>query len=275
MQAFADGLIAGDKQATPKGEGLQGKTVRDNYLAALSAVYKFAIDRERLKEDPTYRIKIKTQKTQVTGYSREQVKTILSASREKPSKRTKQETANIRRWIPWLAAFTGARIAELLWLEKKDISFTEGIAYINIQASQEKGEAKRVKTDSSTRVVPLHPAILREGFLDYWRSLPEGEQYVFPGNWVDQNGNRTKTPANRLRDWIKRKLPNADWKRLSPNHSFRHWMASECRKASIDGDHARILAGHEAKDVHGRYGPADVPTLFEEIKKIPSPHEWK
>ncbi|XKH00176.1 site-specific integrase [Marinobacter nauticus] len=275
VQAFADGLIAGDEKATPRGKPLTGKTVSDNYIAALSAIYKFAIDRERLKDDPTYRIKVKRQKTQITGYSREQVKTILLASREKPSKRTKQETANIRRWIPWLAAFTGARIAELLWLERKDISSTEGITYINIQASQEEGEAKRVKTDNSTRSVPLHPAIIREGFLDYCRSLPEGEKYLFPGDWADQNGNRTKTPANKLRDWIKRQLPNADWKRLSPNHSFRHWMASECRKASINGDHARVLAGHEAKDDHGRYGPADVPILFEEIRKIPSPHEWK
>jgi integrase len=176
--------------------------------------------------------------------------------------------------VPWLAAFTGARIGELLWLERKDIRFTQGVAYISIHAGSDDGDARTVKTNSSTRTVPLHPAIIEEGFLDYWRSLPDGEKYLFLGSWADKNGDRTKTPANRLWDWLKLQLPDADWQRLSPCHSFRHWMVSECRRANIDGDYSRVLTGHEAKDVRGRYGPADVPILYEAIKRISSPHEW-
>lgn len=275
VRAFADALLAGDKRATPKGKPLAGKTVKDNYIATLSVVYKFAIDRERLEKDPTFKIKIQTEKTQIIGYSREEALTVLTASRKPQSSRTKPEIANVLRWAPWLAAFTGARIGELLWLERKDIRFTQGIAYINIQAGSEEGDSRTVKTDSSTRTVPLHSAILEEGFLDYWRSLPEGEKYLFPGDWSDQNGDRTKTPANRLRTWIKRQLPDADWLRLSPNHSFRHWLIGECRRAHIDGDYSRVLTGHEAKDIHGRYGPADIPTLHRAIKRIPSPQDWE
>lgn len=206
VRTFADALLAGDKKATPKGKPLAGKTVKDNYIATLSVVYKFAIDRERLEKDPTARIKIQTEKTKVTGYSREEVLAVLSASRKPQSSRTKPELVNVQRWAPWLAAFTGARIGELLWLERSDIRFTQGIAYINIQAGSDEGEARTVKTDSSTRTAPLHPAILEEGFLDYWQSIPESEKYLFPGNWLDQNGDRTKTPANRLRTWIKRRI---------------------------------------------------------------------
>lgn len=274
VRAFADALLAGDKKATPKGKPLAGKTVKDNYLAALSVVYKFAIDRERLKEDPTFKIKIQTEKTTIVGYSREEALAVLRASREPQSSRTRLEIVNVIRWAPWLATFTGARIGELLWLERKDIRFTQGIAYINIQAGADEGDARTVKTDSSTRTVPLHPAIINEGFLDYWRSLPEGARYLFPGDWSDKNGDRTKTPANKLRNWIKRQLPDADWQRLSPNHSFRHWLIAECRRVNIDGDYSRVLTGHEAKDVHGRYGPADIPTLYEAVKRIPAPDDW-
>jgi integrase len=275
VRAFADALLAGDKRATPKGKPLAGKTVKDNYIAALSVVYKFAIDREKLKEDPTFKIKIQTEKTKVIGYSREQVLTVLLASREPQSRRTRPEIVNVTRWAPWLAAFTGARIGELLWLERKDIRFTQGIAYINIQAGSDEGDARTVKTESSIRTVPLHPAIIKEGFLNYWRALPEGEKYLFPGEWSDQNDDRTKTPANKLRRWIKRQLPEADWHRLSPNHSFRHWLIAECRRAGIDEDERRVLTGHEAKDIHGRYGPSDIPALHDEIKKVPSPRHWQ
>lgn len=274
VRAFADALLAGDKNATPKGKPLSPKTVKDNYIASLSVVYKFAIDRERLTSDPTYKISLEATKSVITGYSREQVRTLLEASRMKQGARVRPETANVRRWVPWLAAYTGARISELLWLGRNDVRFTQGMAYINIQASTDATSAKRVKTHSSTRTVPLHPAIIEEGFLDYWRSLPEGEEYLFPGEWADQNGDRAKTPANKLRDWIKAQLPNADWDRLSPNHSFRHWLVSECRRAKIDGDDRRVLTGHKAQDVHGRYGPADIPTFYDLVKLIPSPDDW-
>src|SRR5690606_16913444 len=75
----------------------------------------------------------------------------------------------------------------------------------------------------------------------------------------------------RLREWLKDTLPNADWQRLNPNHSFRHWLISECRRAKIDSDHARVITGHGFKDSHGKYGPADIPTLYEELALIPSP----
>jgi integrase len=274
VRAFADALLCGDKSATPKGKPLSGKTFKDNYLASLSVLYKFAIERERLNHDPTFKIRVQTEKPTIIGYSREEVTALLNASRAAQGTRTQPETASIRRWIPWLAAFTGARIAELLWLERKDVRITQGIPYINIQAGTESGDARRVKTYSSIRIVPLHPAIIDEGFLDYWKGLPETEKYLFPGDWSDQNGDRTKTPANRLRDWIKRTLPNADLQRLSPNHSFRHWLIAECRRANIDGDDRRAITGHKAQDAHGGYGPAAIPELFELLVRIPKPDKW-
>ena len=271
--AFADALSSGDTKAIPSGKTLTAKTINDNYLAALSALYKWAIERGLLTNDPTKGIKIKARAGEgfnITSYTREQVAAILRATRGPQSSRIKPETANIRRWVPWLCAFTGARIGEILWLKRGDVGFTEGIAYINISPDEDSG-ARTVKTTESVRSVPLHPAIIKEGFLDYWRSLPSGEAFLFPGEWSDQHGDRTKTPANRLREWLKDTLPNADWQRLNPNHSFRHWLISECRRAKIDSDHARVITGHGFKDSHGKYGPADIPTLYEELALIPSP----
>ena len=274
MRSFAEALRQDSKDTNPAGRALTTKTVNDNYLASLSAVYKWAIEKKKLTNDPTKGVRVKARKVEtlpIEGYTREQVAKVLKATRQPQSARTKPETANIRRWVPWLCAFTGARISEILWLKRKDVGFTSGVAYVSIYPDTD-GGARSTKNVSSIRHTPLHPAIIEEGFLAYLESLPEGEEYLFPGNWEDKNGDRAKTPANRLRDWLKTKaLPNANWERLNPNHSFRHWLTSECRIAKIDGDYARVLTGHRHKDVHGRYGPADTPTLYNELKAIPSP----
>ncbi len=268
IKAFAEALRSG----LGGRKSLSVKTINDNYLATLSSVYKWAIDQERLKLDPTQRVRLKASKSESSekqAFTTEQVVTLLSAAREPQPRRIKPSTANLRRWAPWLCAFTGARIGEVLWLRRDDVRFTQDIAYIDIYADEASGRS--VKTRSSTRSTPLHPALIEEGFLDYWRSLPTGETYLFPGDWSDQNSDRTTTPSNHLREWIKETLPDADWKKLSPNHSFRHWLTAQARDVEIDGDLRRVITGHSAQDVHGRYGPADVPMLYRAILKINSP----
>ncbi|RMJ05421.1 site-specific tyrosine recombinase XerD [Marinobacter litoralis] len=272
VRAFAEALQQGDKSATPTGKALSVKSINDNYLASLSAVYKWAIERDRLTFDPTKGVRLKERgrtTLPIIQYTREEVATILTATRVKPESRVKPETANVRRWVPWLCAFTGARISEILWLKREDIQETQGIHYINIRPDIETGRG--TKTRSSIRFVPLHPAIINEGFLEYWKSVPKSETYLFPGNWSDKSGDRTKSPANKLREWLKAQLPKANWTQLNPNHSFRHWLTAECRIAKIDGDYARALTGHKQKDAHGDYGPGTVPILYNELKLIPSP----
>jgi integrase len=273
IREFAEALQQGDKAANPKGQSLAAKTVNDNYIAVLSAVYKWAIEREKLNSDPTKGVRVKSRASETKGieqYTSEQVATLLSATRKLQPTRVKRETANLRRWAPWLSAFTGARISEILWLRKGDVRNTKGVYYISIQPDTD-GGARSVKSNSSKRSTPLHPAIIEEGFIEYWQSLAEGDEYLFPGDWSDKNGDRTKTPANKLRDWLKEQLPDADWSSLSPNHSFRHWLVSECRTAKIDSDRQRVITGHEHRDVHGRYGSNDVLTLYNDLKTIQSP----
>lgn len=272
VRSFAEALRQGDKTANPNGKPLSVKSINDNYLAALSAVYKWAIERERLEADPTKGVRLKErarEKLPIIAYKREEVATILAATRVIPGTRVKSETANVRRWVPWLCAFTGARVSEILWLRRSDVQETQGVHYISIRPDTEAGRG--IKTTSSIRNVPLHPAIVAEGFLEYWKALPVTEDYLFPGNWSDKDGDRTKPPANRLRDWLKAQLPEANWEQLSPNHSFRHWLIAECRRAKVDPDHAKVITGHKAKDVHGRYAPADIPTLYDDLTTIPSP----
>ncbi|TQE98565.1 MAG: hypothetical protein FKY71_13200 [Spiribacter salinus] len=262
VQRYVDAVRAGGGLS---GRPLSAKRVNEGYLAAIRRTYAWAVKRGYLADNPAKGASVDARPEEKgqrrRAYERGEVASILLAAR--------QESTPYKRWVPWLLAFTGARVSEVLNARKADIGQTEGIAYIYIRrAGGTATSAASLKNTWSVRCVPLHPAVLAEGFLGYAEGLPEGA-YLFPGDWKDKHGNRTKTPANRLRDWIHRIVPAGDG--IAPNHSFRHWLVSECKRARIDPDHQRQLTGHSIRDVHGSYGPADVPVLMEALQLIPSP----
>ena len=88
-------------------------------------------------------------------FSDEEARLILEKARE---------LRGADRWIPWLLAFTGARVEEVAQALVADVRERDGIAYLDINAES---EGKSLKNAGSARRVPLHPALVAEGFLDY------------------------------------------------------------------------------------------------------------
>jgi integrase len=245
---------------------LSAKRVNEGYLAAIRSTYAWATKagRELVSTNPARGVTVTTPKSEKgyrrRAYTRVEVTQILSAARS--------QTTPYRRWLPWLLAFTGARVSEILNAKVADITQVEGVWCIHFRP-QAKGESgERQKTVSANRYVPFHPTLLAEGFLAYVESLP-ADGHLFPGKWKDQHRDRTKTPANRLRDWIHTVHPPEDG--VAPNHSFRHWLVNECKRAKIDEGFRNKLMGHSSAGVAGNYGSGEVPELMEALSTIPSP----
>lgn len=241
---------------------LKTKSINESYLAAIRCVFGFACERGLLPDNPARGVALKptrqeTMAESVRPYTDEEVVVLLSAARK--------QLTPYKRWAPWLAAFTGARISEILNARKTDVGEDRGVLFLSIKP--EDGGA--LKTADSRRRVPLHAALIAEGFPDYVASLPDGG-YLFPGDWRDQYGNRTTTPKNRLGEMLRKVLPPHEGK-VSPNHSFRHWLSSALRRHGVSDDLARELAGHAPSDIHARYGRGDLATLNAGIQALPSP----
>jgi hypothetical protein len=150
----ADDLVSWKADLLAKGRA--AKTIRDSKLAPVRAIFQWAVDNRKLDSNPAARINIdlKSRSTEKRrGYTDDEAKIVLRAARS-------SEEAH-RRWVPWVCAYTGARIAEICQLRAEDIKQIDGIWCIAFAA-----EAGSLKNVNSERVVPVHSALKNEGFLN-------------------------------------------------------------------------------------------------------------
>ena len=69
-----------------------------------------------------------------------------------------------RYWVTMIASHSGARLNEICQLVVSDIQEHEGIWVMNLTGDS---EDKSINTHAGNRLVPLHPKLLKLGFLDY------------------------------------------------------------------------------------------------------------
>jgi integrase len=143
------------------------------------------------------------------------------------------ETIPARRWAPFLAAYTGARIDNLLSLRKEDFSTVDGIPCVRLSAS-EAGNKRFV------RVVPLHHALVAEGLLDYVSNLPAG------GRLFNVAAN---SYGNRLAEWLHKHVTGE-----GAFHRFRHRHVDALRAAGAVKSDRDWLIGHKPDGVDRDYG---------------------
>jgi integrase len=104
--------------------GLGPKTVRDVYIAAVSAVFRWGKGQGKLKANPAADIEVTVPaKPQLRdkGFTEVEARTILSASLAPPGHLITPEHAAARRWVPWLCPYTGARVNEITQLRGRDV----------------------------------------------------------------------------------------------------------------------------------------------------------
>jgi integrase len=233
---------------------LKAKTIRDSKLAPARAIFQWAVDNRKLEINPAARINIdlKARSSEKRrGYSDEEAKTILNAAR--------LEKEAHKRWVPWVCAYTGARISEICQLRSEDIKQIDGIWCIAFAA-----EAGSLKNVNSERVVPMHSALRDEGFLTFVASVRKGA--LFPDLAPDRFGSRGGTGTKILSRWI-RSLGITD-SRISPNHSWRHRLKTLGRRHGLAVDILDAMTGHGRKTVADTYGDFPPDAMLRELSKI-------
>ncbi|WP_313031146.1 hypothetical protein [Brucella sp.] len=179
----------------------------------------------------------------------EEARTILKAAR--------QERSLERRWLPWLCAYSGARINEVAQLTPNDFFQVGNDWFFKLTTMG----GKTLKTQSSERRVPIHQDLLNEGLIDLIAAYPGRSSIrIFP----------TRSQGN-VRDWIRNTL-KIERKDLAPNHGWRHLFEDMCRVGGIQDSAKDYVTGRATGNSAAGYGKSEamLPGLAREIEKIPS-----
>jgi integrase len=184
-----------------------------------------------------------------------------------------------RFWLPLLCLFLGARPNEMAQLHASDLKRTEkGTWYLDIEATADEdeesnGAAKTLKTSASRRKIPLHPELVKIGFVQFveQRKKASSDSRLFADLKADAYGNYATYALKRFREVY---LPGAI--KLEPRqsfYSFRHSWRDALRR--IDAPPATLAAvggwsqGKLTSDDYGDKSDPDYQAQF--IEKISFP----
>lgn len=245
-------------------EGKDPGTVADDVLAA-GAVCKWAVTNRMLPANPFAGLAPKVNRrgpAPRAPYDDQEAARILTAARAEK---------DWLRWLPWLLCFTGARIGEIVELRRGDVRQEGGIWLLDLKPT----EQREGKNATFQRLLPLHPAVVAEGFLGYVASLPaDPAGPLFPSLRPDPRGSRVGPATTQLSRWMRNKVGITDPAK-APAHSWRHRMEDELRKVRASPEVQDAITGrHNPRNAGAGYGkgyPGMPEEVLRDLERIPSP----
>jgi integrase len=199
----------------------------------------------------------------------EESELILKATFEPVSNRMTIEGAAARRWVPWLCAYSGARVNEVTQARAEDIFQKRSRNKQLIWMMRITPEAGTTKTKKA-REVPLHPHLIEMDFLEYVKSRKGKPLFYDPDRARDgspQNPQYAKA-GSRLAEWV-RKVVGVTDENVSPNHGWRHLFRSMLLAAEVQEQVIDKIDGHASKTAGQGYGTAWPEVMLAAVSKIP------
>jgi site-specific recombinase XerD len=150
-------------------------------------------------------------------------------------------------WLPLLGIYHGNRLEEFAQLHRADVRQEEGIWLLDIN---DEG-TKRLKNEQSKRRVPLHPELLRLGFLDYVETIaPKPEDRLFP--LLRPGGPDQKLGYYFTKWWSRYRKDVSVYEKGLDYHSFRASVATKLAESGVSLEVRNELLGHEGKSTDER-----------------------
>lgn len=153
-------------------------------------------------------------------------------------------TKDAQYWVPLIAIHHGMRLEETLQLRPSDIETVDGVTVITVGRTPD----IRVKTEFSRRRIPLHPVMVRLGFMDYVKTARgRGSKVLFPevapGGPDRRLGYYYTKAFTEYRRAIGFYRPGADF------HALRHTLATRLFNTDADTSIVAAILGHVQQGV--------------------------
>jgi integrase len=249
-------------------EGLTVGTVNQN-LTMLGTVLQYGVDNDRVQANVAHNVRIRGRsnaKEARLPFTVEHLNAIFASPIYRPENRRDKRKAAVpvdstyltneelpaSYWLPLLALFTGARVEELGQLSPSDVYQEEGHWVVRIT---DEGDAQGVKTGSSRRRVPLHPALIERGLLAVVE-VRRGHDRLW-GLDPDSEGRETSAWGRWFANYLRDTIAIDDRRRVF--HSYRHTFKDLMRSVGVTEEVSDALTGHQSSKVGRRYGGLTYP----------------
>lgn len=229
-------------------------TIAKNYLICLNSIFDFAksigdypdidapsrlhnlIDKNTKKEKPR------------NPFTKDELKKIFDPENLPINGHPEQFFA------PLIGLFTGARISEICQLHRIDIGKSDDFYTLSINDE----DLKKVKSEASKRVIPLHPILIEIGFIEYLEDMQKFGNFIFPTVKPDKYGYYGKEPGRRWATYLD-KIGITDPTKVF--HSFRSTTNIKLMDNGIEEEKRCAFIGHDHNTVnskiYGHKGNAD------------------
>ncbi len=258
-------------------------------LEIIKAIFEIGLDREWIDRNPFARVKITGKKrdrkkhTNIDGgyqsFTTDELQKIFSAplftgcenDTNGFNKKGNKLVRRHRYWAPIIALWTGARMNEILQLERADIKQIGGIWCLSVTDEEEISYdpdtfTKHLKNQNAIRDIPIHPRLISFGFIEWVNTVKKGR--LFPeasSGTVDKPSilfsKRFKTFLSSRKVWQVRK---------KVFHSFRNNFNDELRKGGVHPELRETINGWARQhEMDAKYGHTHkVDKLYAEICKV-------
>lgn len=261
---------------------LSENTVK-NQLKNLKVIFNHAVEEGQLTKSPVKKLNVKVARinNDERRYTMAQLNKILSTPRFETFQQNRFDGSRESEdcWLTLLALFTGARANELCQLLTCDtrtcVHGDQTVHYIEISDETpseliELGITKKLKNDSSRRLVPIHPTLIRFGFAKYISQ--QSEHHLFP------EVNRSQNPSDAFSKRYAHFLSSSAGKQRGDKinfHSYRHTVSYYSMKApnSVMDKHLseRMLGWSERGQSKTYGGDVSVEKLYDNLCRLEYP----
>jgi len=259
--AFKDHRLTAPSPKT--GKRVSAKTVKTSTLSALKVVFDWGVKNGLLTHNPAASVTLRVAKQarlRSKSFTDVEAKAILYAALAHQRGQENSKTFGAKRWIPWLCAFTGARVGELAQLRKQDISKHNDLWVMRITP-----EAGTVKTNEA-REIPLHQQLIDLGFPTFVQESGDGHLFLNVGSSDNPRG-ALRGLKNRLAEFGRTMVPDPN---VAPNHGWRHRFKTIGMEAGISPRILDAIQGQAPRTVADTYGEVTLKTMAAEIARLPS-----
>jgi integrase len=271
-QKIYDGMTIQDVIDTYEGNRFITNRTVNNKMNSIFQLMNYALETTEIDFAPIAKLKIPEEKKkggrEFTNGELKEMIGLLENSEKHPS----------RYWVPLLGMYTGARLNELCQLHTNDVYQQDGVWVIDINDNDTARTHKHLKNESSERLVPVHPELIRRGFDKFVLNRQKQCESPIP-LFKDLSYRENHGYRSRLSNWFNQKFKSKFYKgptRQKNFHSLRYSFIQQCQNQDDPLDDRAImeLTGHALTNagissVHlGYAGRLKPKALYEQISKL-------